>query len=227
MCEFLFRINGTQQNIHLENRSLSPIRLRTLIRLSGYGGTVCWRQEGTEDEVSAFHREGCSCLLRGPIDSKPWRTDHFSNSSIHSHRSFQNLGSPELIKSMKLLMANLQVYSGRHFFPGTESSCPPPRAARPRIRMPGGQQRMNTNAEQRAHWCRRQIRRGTALPPPGALQHHQARCSPHTHTARLGTATLTFLGFSFHVAHAEHCPLCPPPTHLYRVFLLAMYNSID
>lgn len=88
---------------------------------------------------------------------------------------------------------------------------------------------MNTNAEQRDIGAEGRSEEA-AVPLLSALQHHQAPSTGHSaHTAQLGTATLRFLGFSFRVAQAKHCPLCPLPTphHLYRVFLLAMYNSID
>lgn len=54
----------------------------------------------------------------------------------------------------------------------------------------------------------------TSAPPSAGLS--------SAHTARLGTATLTFLGFSFRVAL-----FTSRPAHLHGVFLLAMYTSTD
>ena len=141
--------------------------------------TVCWRHKGAD----AFPGEGCSCSLRGIMGSKPGRMDYFPNSSIYPHqhlRSFQNPGSSESIKSMRLLVANIN-YSGRHFFPRTESLCPPSRAASPNIRMSGSQWWMNTDAEQRAHRCWRDHRKGMAVPPLSLIQPPRSGVSPlHT-----------------------------------------------
>lgn len=111
-------------------------------------------------------------------------------------------------------MANVQIYNGKHFFPGTETHVHHP--GQPVLESEcleannGWTQMLSkgTSAlkgDQKRHCC--PSAECTSAPPSAK---RQARDTAHT--ASLGTATLRFLGFSFHVAQAKHCPLCPPPT---------------
>lgn len=197
----------------------------TILDLIGYCSMVCYRAKRDWNWVGAHLAEGIAAYQEVSWVGSPWRTDHFPNSSIYLHedlRSFQNTGSLESIKSMRLLMANLQIYSGRHFFPGTK--------------------KLMYTMNQNIQWPTTDEHKCWAKGTQGLKRDQKRHCCPTAectsattkgkvsplHTAWPGTAKLRFLGLSFSVAQAECFSLCPTPsTHLHTVFLLAMCNSID
>lgn len=173
-----------------------------ILNLSGYCGTVYGRQQRTEDEVSAFLEGGCSCPPGFAVAS-PWGADHFPNSSVYPHqvsRRFQNPRSLESLKSKRLLIAKVEIYNGRHFFPGTESLCPLPRASSPRIRM-------NTDAEHRAHG----ILKGDEKRHSCSTATTESRISP-LHRAWVCTAMLRCLGVFISCRPHWPLPILPAPS---------------
>ena len=173
-----------------------------ILDLSGYCGTVYGRQQRTEDEVSAFLEGGCSCPPGFAVAS-PWGADHFPNSSVDPHqvsRRFQNPRSLESLKSKRLLIAKVEIYNGRHFFPRTESLCPLPRAASPRIRM-------NTDAEHRAHG----VLKGDEKRHSCSTATTEGRISP-LHRAWVCTAMLRCLGVFISCPLHWPLPILPTPS---------------
>lgn len=141
----------------------------------------------------------------------PWGTNHLPNSSVYSYqvfRSFQNPGSHESLKSMRLLIAIVQVYSGRHFFPGTEKLMSTAQGSQ--------------SQDQNEHRILKRDKKRRSCP----IATTKGRVSPW-HRAWVCTAELGCLGFLFPVVQGDHFPSAHTLTHLHTVFPRAWYNSID